>query len=134
MIWCAFFKPGASDLLALLTPRGLGRRHEAIHIAEELQATSRKRYVSPYGLAQIYAVLQSDGETFKWLQAAHQDRAVWMGTWLWIQFFIDFAQISVFKSSSDKWAYHPTPLFVQSATSKTRESPWLTLRSQLPAQ
>jgi len=56
-----------------------GRRHEAIHIAEELQATSRKRYVSPYGLAQIYAALQREEETFKWLQAAHQDRAVWMG-------------------------------------------------------
>jgi hypothetical protein len=29
-------------------------------------------------LAQIYAALKSDEDTFKWLQAAYRDRAVWM--------------------------------------------------------
>jgi TolB-like protein/DNA-binding winged helix-turn-helix (wHTH) protein/Flp pilus assembly protein TadD len=55
-----------------------GRKREALRIAHELETISRKRYVSPYGLAQIYATLNSDEETFKWLQAAYSDRAVWM--------------------------------------------------------
>jgi TolB-like protein len=55
-----------------------GRRREALRIAHELETISKQRYVSPYGLAQIYAALQSDEDTFKWLQAAYGDRAVWM--------------------------------------------------------
>ena len=30
----------------------------------------RKHYVSPYGLAQIYAALNRNDDTFKWLEAA----------------------------------------------------------------
>ena len=56
-----------------------GRKHEALRIAHELETTSSKRYVSPYGLAQIYATLNHKDDTFKWLQAAYDDRAVWMG-------------------------------------------------------
>jgi len=56
-----------------------GRRSEALRIAHELQMTSRKRYVSPYGLAQIYASLGRKDDAFKCLQAAYDDRAVWMG-------------------------------------------------------
>jgi TolB-like protein/DNA-binding winged helix-turn-helix (wHTH) protein/Flp pilus assembly protein TadD len=56
-----------------------GRKREALRIAHELETISRKRYVSPYGLAQIYAALNSNQDTFKWLQAAYGDRAVWMG-------------------------------------------------------
>jgi hypothetical protein len=56
-----------------------GRKDEALRIAHELQTSSRKRYVSPYGLAQIYAALGSKNDTFKWLQTAYDDRAVWMG-------------------------------------------------------
>jgi tetratricopeptide (TPR) repeat protein len=56
-----------------------GRRREALRIARELQMTSRKRYVSPYGLAQIYAALGRKDDAFKWLQVAYDDRAVWMG-------------------------------------------------------
>jgi TolB-like protein/DNA-binding winged helix-turn-helix (wHTH) protein len=55
-----------------------GRRSEALQIAHQLETISKKRYVSPYGLAQIYAALNSDKDTFKWLQAAYVDRAVWM--------------------------------------------------------
>src|ERR1700734_4087521 len=55
-----------------------GRRREALQIAHELETISSKRYVSPYGLAQIYAALKSDEDTFKWLEAAYRDRAVWM--------------------------------------------------------
>jgi tetratricopeptide (TPR) repeat protein len=56
-----------------------GRRSEALRIAHELQMTSRKRYVSPYGLAQIYASLGRKDDAFKWLQAAYDEHAVWMG-------------------------------------------------------
>ena len=55
-----------------------GRNREALGIAHELEAISRKRYVSAYGLAQIYAALNEKEDTFKWLQAAYDERAVWM--------------------------------------------------------
>jgi TolB-like protein/DNA-binding winged helix-turn-helix (wHTH) protein/Flp pilus assembly protein TadD len=55
-----------------------GRKREALRIALELETISRKRYVSPYGLAQIYAALNRKEDTFKWLEAAYSDRAVWM--------------------------------------------------------
>jgi len=56
-----------------------GRKREALRIAHELETASKKRHVSPYGLAQIYPALNSDENTFKWLQAAYSDHAVWMG-------------------------------------------------------
>ena len=55
-----------------------GRKTEALRIAAQLQAISSKRYVSPYGLAQIYAALNDEEQTFQWLQIAYDDRAVWM--------------------------------------------------------
>lgn len=55
-----------------------GRKADALQIVSRLQATSSKRYVSPYGLAQIYAALNDKEQTFKWLQVAYDDRAVWM--------------------------------------------------------
>ena len=56
-----------------------GRNGDALRIAQELEMAARKRYVSPYGLAQIYAALNRKDETLKWLQAAYDDHAVWMG-------------------------------------------------------
>jgi TolB-like protein/DNA-binding winged helix-turn-helix (wHTH) protein/Flp pilus assembly protein TadD len=56
-----------------------GRNRDALRIAHKLETLSRKRYVSPYGLAQIYAASNKNEETFKWLQAAYEDHAVWMG-------------------------------------------------------
>jgi TolB-like protein/DNA-binding winged helix-turn-helix (wHTH) protein/tetratricopeptide (TPR) repeat protein len=55
-----------------------GRKAEALQIVSQLQATSVSRYVSPYGLAQIYAALSDKEQTFKWLNIAYDDRAVWM--------------------------------------------------------
>lgn len=55
-----------------------GNQAEALRIAAQLQKTSRERYVSPYGLAQIYAALNNKEQTFKWLRAAYEDHAVWM--------------------------------------------------------
>jgi tetratricopeptide (TPR) repeat protein len=56
-----------------------GRNGDALRIAHELETLAKKRYVSPYGLAQIYAASNKNDETFKWLQAAYDDHAVWMG-------------------------------------------------------
>ena len=56
-----------------------GRKRDAIRLAHELETMATKRYVSPYGLAQIYAALNDKENTFKWLQTAYDDRAVWMG-------------------------------------------------------
>ena len=55
-----------------------GRRPEALRIVAQLQNISGERYVSPYGLAQVYAALSDKEQTFKWLQTAYDDRAVWM--------------------------------------------------------
>jgi TolB-like protein/DNA-binding winged helix-turn-helix (wHTH) protein/Tfp pilus assembly protein PilF len=55
-----------------------GSKTEALQIAAQLQTTSADRYVSPYGLAQIYAALKDKEQTFKWLQTAYDGRAVWM--------------------------------------------------------
>jgi len=56
-----------------------GRNGDALRIAHDLEAISRKRYVSPYGMAQIYAASNKKEDTFRWLQAAYDDHAVWMG-------------------------------------------------------
>jgi tetratricopeptide (TPR) repeat protein len=56
----------------------MGRRTEALQIVDQLQTTSAGRYVSPYGLAQIYAALKDEEQTFKWLQASYDGRAVWV--------------------------------------------------------
>jgi TolB-like protein/DNA-binding winged helix-turn-helix (wHTH) protein/Flp pilus assembly protein TadD len=55
-----------------------GRKTEALQIVAQLQTISSTRYVSPYGLAQIYAALNDKEQTFKWLQIAYDGRAVWM--------------------------------------------------------
>jgi tetratricopeptide (TPR) repeat protein len=56
-----------------------GRNREALQIAHELQMNAKQRYVSPYGVAQIYAALKMDVETLQWLEIADADHAVWMG-------------------------------------------------------
>jgi TolB-like protein/DNA-binding winged helix-turn-helix (wHTH) protein/Flp pilus assembly protein TadD len=55
-----------------------GRTTEALRIVAQLQTISAQRYVSPYGLAQIYAALKDKEQTFTWLEIAYDDRAVWM--------------------------------------------------------
>jgi TolB-like protein/DNA-binding winged helix-turn-helix (wHTH) protein/tetratricopeptide (TPR) repeat protein len=55
-----------------------GKKTEALQIVAQLQSIAGTRYVSPYGLAQIYAALSDKEQTFRWLQFAYEDRAVWM--------------------------------------------------------
>ena len=55
-----------------------GERKEALRVIRELQDISSKHYVSPYGVAQIYAALNDKEQTYKWLDSAYRDHAVWM--------------------------------------------------------
>jgi TolB-like protein/DNA-binding winged helix-turn-helix (wHTH) protein/Flp pilus assembly protein TadD len=55
-----------------------GKKTEALRTVAQLQELSRQRYVSPYGIAQAYAALNDREQTFKWLQVAYEDHAVWM--------------------------------------------------------
>jgi TolB-like protein/DNA-binding winged helix-turn-helix (wHTH) protein/Flp pilus assembly protein TadD len=55
-----------------------GEKKEALCAIRELRDISGKRYVSPYGVAQIYATLNDKEQTYKWLETAYRDRAVWM--------------------------------------------------------
>ena len=55
-----------------------GRKTEALQNIAQLLQISRNRYVSPYGVARVYAALNDKEQTFKWLQSAYDDRAVWM--------------------------------------------------------
>ena len=55
-----------------------GKKTEALRIVRELGEMSKTHYVSPYGVAQIYAALHDKEQTLKWLQIAYDDRAVWM--------------------------------------------------------
>jgi hypothetical protein len=55
-----------------------GEKGEALRVIRELQGISGKRYVSPYGVAQIYAALNEKEQMYRWLEIAYRDRAVWM--------------------------------------------------------
>ena len=55
-----------------------GEKKEALRVIRQLQAISGKRYVSPYGEAQIYSTLNDTEQTYKWLETACRDRTVWM--------------------------------------------------------
>lgn len=55
-----------------------GKKSEAVAILDELQALSRKRYVSPASIAVIYAGLGDADHAFKWLEKAYQERSAYM--------------------------------------------------------
>jgi tetratricopeptide (TPR) repeat protein len=51
-----------------------GRRGEAENVIAELQDQSKKRYVSPYFIATVYAGLDQKDEAFMWLEKAYEER------------------------------------------------------------
>ena len=55
-----------------------GRRDEAHKILEQLFELSKQRYVTPYGVARIYAALDKKEEALHWLETAYRQRAEWM--------------------------------------------------------
>ena len=57
---------------------GNGRSAEARSVLGQLQKTASQRYVSSYGLAQIYAALGDKQNALSSLQSAYDEGAVWM--------------------------------------------------------
>jgi len=58
-----------------------GRRDDALRVLEELQRWREERYVSPWGLASIYARLGEEGRALDWLERAYADHdstLVWL--------------------------------------------------------
>jgi TolB-like protein/DNA-binding SARP family transcriptional activator/Tfp pilus assembly protein PilF len=59
----------------------LGRKAEARATIAQLDSISRKRYVTAYGVALIYAALQQPDSAFTWLDRGLVERTNWM-VWL----------------------------------------------------
>jgi TolB-like protein/Tfp pilus assembly protein PilF/DNA-binding winged helix-turn-helix (wHTH) protein len=55
-----------------------GRNVEALIVIDHLQKEATRSYVSPYGLAQIYAALGNRQQALEWLQIAYDEHAVWI--------------------------------------------------------
>jgi TolB-like protein/Tfp pilus assembly protein PilF len=58
-----------------------GNRDEAMGVLRALKNLSTQRYISPYTIAIIYAGLDDDDLTLRWLEKAYQNRDVWL-VWL----------------------------------------------------
>ena len=54
-----------------------GRTADARRVLRQLKELSRKRYVSVYNIALLYAGLGERDEAFRWLQKVEQDRSEW---------------------------------------------------------
>ena len=52
----------------------MGKRDEALKKIEELEKTSRQKYVSPYYFALAYTSLGEKDKAFEWLEKAYNDR------------------------------------------------------------
>ena len=52
-----------------------GKKREALKILDELDATSKRRYVSPFLRAHIYTGLGDSDRAFYWLERAYEDRS-----------------------------------------------------------
>jgi tetratricopeptide (TPR) repeat protein len=53
-----------------------GQRAEALRVLRRVLVRSDRRYVSPYAIAIAYAGLGDDDETFRWLDRAYDERAL----------------------------------------------------------
>ncbi len=58
-----------------------GRKGEAEKLAGELKEQSKRRYVCPYEIGNIYLALGDKGQAFKWYEKAYEDRSdcmIWL--------------------------------------------------------
>ena len=58
-----------------------GRRREALETLAELKRLTKERYVTPYGVALVYAGLGETDRALGWLDRALEDRSHWL-VWL----------------------------------------------------
>ena len=59
-----------------------GQRTEAQTVLAELHETARRKYVSPYDIAALYAGLGETEQALTWLEKAYEERSGWLGLWL----------------------------------------------------
>jgi tetratricopeptide (TPR) repeat protein len=55
-----------------------GKKAEAQKVIDQLKDLSKQRYVSPYGIAIIYAGLNDKDQAFEWLERAYDQRGSYM--------------------------------------------------------
>lgn len=65
-----------------------GRRDEARKVLSELQARSKRAYVAPYFVANVYTGLGETDQALTWLEKAYEARS-WYLTWLKIDPTLD---------------------------------------------
>ena len=66
-----------------------GDRQNAQKIISDLAELSKRRYVSPYFTATVYAGLKDKEKTLEYLEKAYQDKSIWLA-WLRVEDIFDF--------------------------------------------
>jgi DNA-binding winged helix-turn-helix (wHTH) protein/Flp pilus assembly protein TadD len=54
---------------------------DARRVISDLVELSKRRYVSPYDIATVWAGLGDEAQTLAWLETAHDDRSGWLALW-----------------------------------------------------
>jgi TolB-like protein/Tfp pilus assembly protein PilF len=55
-----------------------GNENEALRLLDALQEESHRRYVSPYGIAEVYVGLGDNESAFQWLERAYEGRSPYL--------------------------------------------------------
>lgn len=82
----AFAEQRAREWPVLVAARGYtlavaGRKEEARAVLREMEALSKTRFVTAYGVALVHAGLNQKEEAFRWLEKAFEERSHWL-VWL----------------------------------------------------
>jgi TolB-like protein/Tfp pilus assembly protein PilF len=65
-----------------------GKKQDALHVIADLKSKAKKRHISPYAIATVYAGLGDRPAAFEWLEKAYQERSPGM-TWLKVEPMLD---------------------------------------------
>ncbi len=68
-----------------------GDRQNAQKIINDFSELSKRRYVSPYFTATVYAGLKDKEKTLEYLERAYQDKSIWL-VWLRVEDIFDFVR------------------------------------------